>query len=118
MGERVLFIDHDPAAFLLQQENGIQIRPFDGDPSDSELADLLEFLKAAATSPGDIRQFVQKFGGGDEDVGRRYLLQKQEQDVKVESRRSVGKFFASPGAGSSGSSMRPMNSQFGPGGMR
>lgn len=92
--ERVLIIDHDPAAFQLQPENGIAIRPFEGDTSDSELADLLDFLKAAATSNMDIRQFVAKFGGGDEDVGRRYLLHKQDQDNRVESRRSVGRVFA------------------------
>mmetsp|Transcript_55484 Transcript_55484/g.125031 ORF Transcript_55484/g.125031 Transcript_55484/m.125031 type:complete len:344 (-) Transcript_55484:101-1132(-) len=91
--ERVLIIDHDPAAFQLQPENGLVIKPFEGDTSDSELADLLEFLKAAATSNTDIRQFVQKFGGGDIDVGRRYLLHKQDQDKLVEQRRSMGRVF-------------------------
>mmetsp|Transcript_90256 Transcript_90256/g.255822 ORF Transcript_90256/g.255822 Transcript_90256/m.255822 type:complete len:345 (-) Transcript_90256:86-1120(-) len=92
--DKVLMIDHDPAAFVLQPENGIVIHPFEGDPDDSELADLLEFLKAAATMPGDIRSFVAKFGGGDADVGRRYLLHKKDQDVRVEQRRSVGRVFA------------------------
>lgn len=93
--DRLLIVDHDPAAFQLQPENGILIKPFEGDTNDSELADLLDFLKAAATSPADIRQFVSKFGGGDVDVGRRYLLHKQDQDVKVEQRRSVGRYFSS-----------------------
>ncbi|CAE8735535.1 unnamed protein product, partial [Polarella glacialis] len=67
--ERVLIIDHDPEAFQLQPENGILIKPFTGDTSDSELADLLEFLKAAASTNEDIRGFVGKFGGGDPDIG-------------------------------------------------
>mmetsp|Transcript_124353 Transcript_124353/g.277310 ORF Transcript_124353/g.277310 Transcript_124353/m.277310 type:complete len:371 (+) Transcript_124353:81-1193(+) len=92
--ERVLIIDHDPAAFQLQPENGLLIKPFEGDTDDSELADLLDFLKAAATSNMDIRQFVAKFGGGDRDIGRRYLLHKQDQDKLVEQRRSVGRVFA------------------------
>merc|ERR1712125_229253 len=94
--ERTLIIDHDPAAFQWQPENGILIKPFDGDTNDSELADLLDFLKAAATSNqiSDIREFVKKFGGGDTDIGRRYLLHKQEQDANVEKRRSVGKYFS------------------------
>lgn len=103
--DRLLIIDHDPAAFQLQPQNGVLIRPFDGDLSDGELADLLDFLKAAALSP-DLPQFVAKFGGGDEDVGRRYLIHKQGQDSKVEKRRSIGralvsqsKGFAAPGAG-------------------
>lgn len=92
--ERVLIIDHDPEAFQLQPENGIQIRPFEGDTSDSELLDLLDFLKAAASTNQDIREFVAKFGGGDPDIGRRYLIHKQDQDSKVEQRRSVGRVFA------------------------
>lgn len=97
--ERTLIIDHDPAAFQLQPENGVLIKAFEGDPSDSELADLLDFLKAAAQSNMDIRQYVQKYGGGDEDLGRRYLIEKQAQDKYVESRRSVGRAFASGGRG-------------------
>eukprot|EP00440_Ansanella_granifera_P031373 gb/GFBE01034064.1/.p1 GENE.gb/GFBE01034064.1/~~gb/GFBE01034064.1/.p1 ORF type:complete len:349 (+),score=67.38 gb/GFBE01034064.1/:1-1047(+) len=92
--DRVLILDHDPEAYQLQPENGIHIRPFTGDTTDTELADLLEFLKAAASSNQDLRQFVAKYGGGDEDVGRRYLLQKQEEDKLVEKRRSVGRVFA------------------------
>merc|ERR1719145_29058 len=30
--ERVLIIDHDPKAFQLQPENGVHIKPFEGDP--------------------------------------------------------------------------------------
>eukprot|EP00913_Durusdinium_trenchii_P030670 g28724.t1 len=101
--DRVLMIDHDPVAFELQPENGILIRPFDGDPSDTELADLLEFLKAAASTPMDLRKFVQKYGGGDEDVGRRYLLERQEQGKLIEKKRVLGRAigarsgFAQPG---------------------
>merc|ERR1712060_15697 len=92
--DRVLLLDHDPAAFQLQPENAIKIKEFTGDTSDSELADLLEFLKAAASSNQDLRQYVAKFGGGDEDIGRRYLLHKQEEDKTIEKRRSVGRVFA------------------------
>lgn len=91
--DRMLMIDHDPEAYRLQPENGVQIRPFEGDPNDSELLDLLDFLKAASTSNMDLRQYVAKFGGGDCDIGKRYLLHKQDQDSKVESRRSMGRVF-------------------------
>merc|ERR1719387_2907970 len=92
--DKVLMIDHDADAFKLQPENGIVIRPFEGDPNDCELADLLDFLKAASTSNTDLRQFVKKFGGGDSDIGKRYLLHKQDQETKVESRRSVGRLLS------------------------
>jgi len=103
--DRVLMIDHDPVAFELQPENGILIRPFEGDPSDTELADLLEFLKAAASTNMDLRKFVQKYGGGDEDVGRRYLLEKQEQGKLIEKKRVLGRAIGArsgfPAAGQS-----------------
>lgn len=111
--DKVIMIDHDPAAFQLQPENGIVIKPFHGDTNDSELMVLLEFLKAAATSSTDIRTFLAKHGGGDEDVGRRYLLHKQDQDKVVESRRSVGRVFAS----SSGFPAKPQQNSFA-GGLR
>jgi hypothetical protein len=91
--DRILLLDHDEQAFRLQPENGVLIRPFNGDPNDCELYDLLEFLKAAALSQTDLRQYVKKFGGGDCDIGKRYLLHKQDQDSKVESRRSLGRVF-------------------------
>jgi len=91
--DRVLMIDHDPAAFQLQPENGMLIPSFNGDTSDRELADLMEFLKAAATSNEDLREFVKKHGGGDENLGRRYLVYKQGQDEVVEQRRSMGRLF-------------------------
>jgi len=93
--DRVLMIDHDPAAFQLQPENGLLIQSFKGDTSDRELADLMEFLKAAATSNMDLREFMKKHGGGDENLGRRYLIYKQGQDEVVEQRRSVGRLFTS-----------------------
>lgn len=92
--DKVIMIDHDPEAFRLQPANGIVIKPFTGDLDDCELNDLLPFLKAAATQNQDLREFVARFGGGDEDLGRRYLIHKQEQDLKVEQRRSVSRAFA------------------------
>mmetsp|Transcript_74016 Transcript_74016/g.176178 ORF Transcript_74016/g.176178 Transcript_74016/m.176178 type:complete len:405 (+) Transcript_74016:53-1267(+) len=117
--DRVLILDHDPAAMQLQPENGVQIRSFEGDPSDSELMDLLEFLKAAATCNTDIRAFVRKYKEeseveevADMDIGRRYLIHKQAQDKVVESRRAVGRAFASrfpqqPGGGQAGFNQFP-----------
>jgi import inner membrane translocase subunit TIM50 len=97
--EKVILLDHDPAAFQLQPENGIHIKPFEGDPNDSELDDLMAFLKSAAQSNMDIRQYIQKFGGGDMDLGRRYLLHKKDQDKMVEQRRSLGRAFAQRSGG-------------------
>ena len=93
--EKIICVDHDPEAFRLQQENGIVIRPFHGDPNDTEILDLLDFLKAAGTQTmqqnEDTRALIQKFGAGDVDIGRRYLVYKKEQDERVASRRILGR---------------------------
>lgn len=92
--DKMILVDHDPVAFSKQPENGILLSPFTGDENDRELYDLMEFLKAAAISQEDTREYIKKFGGGDVDLGKRFLIYKKEQDSKVASRRSFGKAFA------------------------
>ena len=92
--EKMIILDHEPVAFSRQPQNGILIKPFEGDENDRELFDLIEFLKGAAVSQEDTRTYITKFGGGDEDIGRRFLLHKKEQDQKVANRRSFGRALA------------------------
>jgi len=91
--ERTVIIDHDPRAFSLQPENAILIREFDGDESDRDLESLIDFLTMVATSPDDVRKTIKKFGGGDENLGKRWMVFKSEQEKKAESRRSFGRAF-------------------------
>jgi mitochondrial import inner membrane translocase subunit TIM50 len=97
--DKIIVLDHDPIAFKRNPENSILIKPFEGDDQDRELVDLLEFLKAAATSQEDARKFIGRHGGGDYDIGRRYLLKKREVDAKVNQRRSLGRAFVGGGNG-------------------
>jgi hypothetical protein len=92
--DKMIILDHESVAISKQPQNGILIKPFDGDENDRELFDLIEFLKAAAVSQEDTRVYISKFGGGDEDVGRRFLLHKKDQDQKVANRRSFGRALA------------------------
>ena len=41
---RTVFVDNCIYSYALQLENGIPIVPFNGDPKDKELEDLLEYL--------------------------------------------------------------------------
>eukprot|EP01067_Filipodium_phascolosomae_P005044 Filipodium_phascolosomae@DN3050_c0_g1_i1.p1 len=96
---RVIQIDHDESAFGKNKQNGILIREFTGDPNDRELYDLIDFLKyAAATPPNeDIRKIIEEQGGGDPNIGRRYLVEKQAIDKKVEGRRNLSRSFGTLG---------------------
>ena len=109
--EKVLIVDHDPAAFSLQPEAGIQIRPFDGDPDDQELLYLIDFLKAcalhASSSGKDVREFLALNGGGDVDVGRRFLVQKKRDDEIVAQRRQLGSRFSGSSKRTSGDGKVP-----------
>jgi len=100
--EKLVMLDHDPEAFSMQPENGILIKPYDGDIEDRELSDLLDFLKALATSNKDTRDFISEFGGGDEDIGRRYRMWKEEKEKNAEKKRGIGRsMFGGGGNGSS-----------------
>jgi len=95
--DKIIILDHDPVATRRQPENAVLVKPFEGDEKDRELVDLLEFLKAAATSQEDSRSFIKKNGGGDVDIGRRFLLKKKEIDAKVQSRRAFGRALVGSG---------------------
>jgi len=95
--DKIIILDHDSVAVRKHPENSVLIKPFEGDEKDRELMDLLEFLKAAATSQEDSRSFIKKHGGGDPDVGRRYLIRKKEVDAKVQSRRAFGRALVGGG---------------------
>eukprot|EP00397_Hematodinium_sp_SG-2012_P021069 GEMP01021743.1.p1 GENE.GEMP01021743.1~~GEMP01021743.1.p1 ORF type:complete len:352 (+),score=62.70 GEMP01021743.1:106-1161(+) len=98
--EKMVMVDHDPVAFSLQPENGIEIKPFNGDPDDRELSDLLDFLRAlsnAASSGKDTREFIARFGGGDIDIGRRYRMYKEDREKVSGKIRGFGKAFGGGG---------------------
>jgi hypothetical protein len=96
--DKVILLDHERVAGRDYPENLVLVKPFEGDETDRQLMDLLEFLKAAATSQEDVRKFIAKFGGGDHDIGRRYLLKKKEVDAKVQQRRAFGRAFVGAAA--------------------
>ena len=44
--KRVVIVDDQPVSYEFQQTNAIPIKPFDGHKSDSELTDLIGFLRS------------------------------------------------------------------------
>lgn len=71
--------------------------------SDTELLDLINFLKHCSLSPEDVRNSIARFGGGEDGgVGRRFDAAKKAQESKANQRRSIGKLFGmSPAQGGS-----------------
>jgi len=55
--------------------------------------DLIDFLKAAAISSSEhsLPDFIKNNGGGDVNVGKRYLIKKKENEDRVNKRRLFGK---------------------------
>lgn len=61
---------------------------------DTELGDLLNFLKHCSLSPEDVRLSIARYGGGEDGgVGRRYDAAKKAQETKASQRRNIGKLF-------------------------
>ncbi|KAI9915208.1 hypothetical protein PsorP6_007068 [Peronosclerospora sorghi] len=92
---QVVIVDDDPAAYQLQPENAIPVKPFTNgrDRDDQELKKLIPFLKALASERvADFRQVIQEFRDEDgvvRDLASKYSarvhqleLQKQEQKKK------------------------------------
>ncbi|GAB64648.1 hypothetical protein PCYB_022180 [Plasmodium cynomolgi strain B] len=91
--DRVVIIDHDAHAFMLQPENGILIKEFHGDVNDKEILCLIDLLKSFAISSYDISQFLRKYGGGDYNIGKRYMQLKSDTEQKSQRIRNFGKIF-------------------------
>jgi mitochondrial import inner membrane translocase subunit TIM50 len=67
--ERIIWVEHDRRAVEGYEDNAIIVKEFNGDEGDTELIELMEFLKAACYAP-DLREHLKKYGG-DGDVGKR-----------------------------------------------
>ncbi|CCI47206.1 unnamed protein product [Albugo candida] len=91
--KQVVLLDDDPAAYQLQPENAVPIKPFANarDRDDHELKDLIPFLKALASERvKDFRQVLAEFRDEDgvlRDLpskygARLYQLEKEKEQAK------------------------------------
>ncbi|KAL8273042.1 hypothetical protein Esti_002963 [Eimeria stiedai] len=91
--------------------NFIRVTPFEGTAaemtSDTDLLDLINFLKHCSLSPDDVRNSIARFGGGEDGgVGRRFDAAKKVQESKANQRRSLGKLLG-VGTAQGGSGLNP-----------
>lgn len=90
---KVIYISGHALESSLQPENSIQIKPWQGEPDDTTLLDLIPFLEYVAKNrPADIRTVLSSYQGGDvakefiersKEYHRRMQEQKQQQQGRL-----------------------------------
>ncbi|KAI7865598.1 HAD-like domain-containing protein [Spinellus fusiger] len=76
---KVIIMDSTPAAFSMQPENGIALKPWTGEAGDHGLVDFIPFLEAIAlTNPDDVRSILKSF---DEDIPKEWARREQEMEA-------------------------------------
>lgn len=94
--KQVVILDDDPAAYQLQPENAIPIRPFTNgrDRDDHELKDLIPFLKALASERvPDFRQVIGEFRDDDgvvRDLATKYGARVHQLEMEKEQQKKKG----------------------------
>lgn len=93
---QIVLIDDDPAAYQLQPENAIPVRPYtDGrNREDTELRELIPFLKALATEHvGDFRSVLAEFRDEDgviRDLPAKYASRVRQLEIRKEQEKQKG----------------------------
>ncbi|GBE62562.1 mitochondrial import inner membrane translocase subunit [Babesia ovata] len=91
---RVILLDHDRVACMMQEGNAILIREFDGDENDRELLHLIGLLKTIAINPTDVTRQLSQLGGGmDTDLGRRFAEKSQQDSERAKTRQGISKLL-------------------------
>ncbi|KAF9392115.1 mitochondrial inner membrane protein required for protein import [Podila verticillata] len=80
---KVIIMDSNPDAYSLQPENSIAMKPWKGDPNDTELVAMIPFLETIAlTEVEDVRAPLAKFRGKNIPIE----FAKWEEDLKEQMR--------------------------------
>ncbi|KAF9360892.1 mitochondrial inner membrane protein required for protein import [Mortierella sp. NVP85] len=80
---KVIIMDSNPDAYSLQPENSIAMKPWTGDPNDTELVAMIPFLETLAlTEVEDVRAPLAKFRGKNIPVE----FAKWEEELKEQMR--------------------------------
>ncbi|CEG36520.1 mitochondrial import inner membrane translocase subunit tim50 [Plasmopara halstedii] len=94
--KQVVILDDDPAAYQLQPENAIPIKPFTNgrDRDDHALKDLIPFLKALASERvPDFRQVIGEFRDDDgvvRDLATKYAARVHQLEMQKEQKKKKG----------------------------
>ncbi|KAF9930035.1 mitochondrial inner membrane protein required for protein import [Linnemannia zychae] len=99
---KVIIMDSNPDAYSLQPENSIAMKPWLGDPNDTELVAMIPFLETLAlTEVEDVRGPLAKFRGTnipvefakwEEELKEQMRLQWEEEQKNKKSKGGFGMF--------------------------
>ncbi|KAG0280801.1 mitochondrial inner membrane protein required for protein import [Linnemannia exigua] len=99
---KVIIMDSNPDAYALQPENSIAMKPWMGDPNDTELVAMIPFLETLAlTEVEDVRGPLAKFRGTnipvefakwEEDLKEQMRLQWEEEQKGKKGKGGFGMF--------------------------
>jgi len=102
---KVIIMDSNPAAFSKQPENGIALKPWQGQPNDNGLLEYIPFLEAVAlTNVEDVRPVLASFGTkhipsewADREEQMNAIARKkwEEEQSSTKAKRNLGSLFGS-----------------------
>ncbi|CAO3697940.1 unnamed protein product [Rhizopus stolonifer] len=97
---KVIIMDSNPQSFSLQPENGIPLKPWNGELKNNGLLEYIPFLEAIAlTNPADVRPIMRSFEGKhiplewhkrEEEMNKMHRLQWEEEQSKKKTKRNLG----------------------------
>ncbi|KAG0222680.1 mitochondrial inner membrane protein required for protein import [Actinomortierella wolfii] len=95
---KVIIMDSNPDSYSLQPENAIEMKPWKGDPNDTELVAMIPFLETLAlTEVEDVRVPLAKFRGTNIPVAfakwEEELKEKMRLEWEEEQKKKKGKGF-------------------------
>lgn len=107
---KVIIMDSNPESFSMQPENGIALKPWQGEANDQGLLEYIPFLEAVAlNNVQDVRVLLKSLEGKhipvewakfEEEHNKRFRLEWEEEQKKKKSSRNLGSLLGGGGAAS------------------
>lgn len=89
---KVIYISGHALESSLQPENSIQIKPWQGEPDDTALLDLIPFLEYVAKHrPADIRAVLSSYEG--RDIANEFIERSKEHQRRMQEQKQQGRLW-------------------------
>ncbi|KAI5674673.1 hypothetical protein M9H77_15037 [Catharanthus roseus] len=89
---RVIYISAHALESTLQPENGVEVKPWKGEPDDTALLDLIPFLEYVAKArPADIRAVLASYQG--RDIPKEFIERSKEHQRRMQEQKQQGRLW-------------------------